>query len=428
MLLLRKSIILSFIVVGFAQNSSAQNREFAQSVIDSLASPYFFGRGYLQEGDSKAAAFIREEFSKAGLTPFAGNYYHKFKMNVNTFPSEPNISSNNLGLKAGKDFIVYPSSSSINQNFTKIIWADEAYLNKKRNYKKLLRRKFADCLLVLDTAGPNDVIKTRRNEVRAKYKGEAVLEIVPKLTWSVARSVEPRKGAHVLPGKINRNSASVQLNIQNNFKTGYSTQNVAGFFKGSEQPDSFIVLCGHYDHLGGMGKDVYFPGANDNASGIAMLLDMVNYYKTHPPKYSVAFIGFAAEEAGLVGSFHWVNEAENLLPLGQIKFLINMDLMGSGDEGIMAVNGAVFTTAYDSLVAINKRNDFLPEVKARGKAANSDHYFFTEKGVPSFFFYLMGKYQHYHDIEDNAKNLRLTEFYDRAFKLIVTFTESIMEE
>lgn len=427
MLLLRKSIILSFIVVGYVQNSSAQNRAFAQLVIDSLSSPYFFGRGYLQDGDSKAAAFIREEFSKAGLTPFAGDYYHKFKMSVNTFPSEPAISTNNNDLKAGRDFIVYPSSSSINRSFTKIIWADEAYLNKKRNYKKLLRKKYPDCLLVLDTAGPNDLIKARRNEVKSKYKGEAVLEIVPKLTWSVSRGVVPRKGAHVLPGKIDRNAKSIQLNIQNNLKTGYSSQNVSGFYKGSEQPDSFIVLCGHYDHLGGMGKDVYFPGANDNASGIAMLLDMVNYYKVNPPKYSVAFIGFAAEEAGLVGSFHWVNEAEELLPLKKIKFLINMDLMGSGDEGIMAVNGAVFTTAYDSLVAINKRNDFLPEVKARGKAANSDHYFFTEKGVPSFFFYLMGKYQHYHDIEDNAKNLRLTEFYDKAFKLIVAFADSMMK-
>ena len=77
--------------------------------------------------------------------------------------------------------------------------------------------------------------------------------------------------------------------------------------------------------------------------------------------------------------------------------------------------------------AINKRNDFLPEVKARGKAANSDHYFFTEKGVPSFFFYLMGKYQHYHYIEGNAQNLKLSEYYDRAFKLIVAFTQSIME-
>ena len=144
MLLLRKSIILSLIVVGYVQNSSAQNRVFAQSVIDSLASPYFFGRGYLQNGDGKAAAFIREEFSKAGLTPFAGNYYHQFKMNVNTFPSEPTLSSNNVTLKAGKDFIVFPSSSSISQNFTKIIWADEAYLSKKRNYKKLLRKKYPD--------------------------------------------------------------------------------------------------------------------------------------------------------------------------------------------------------------------------------------------------------------------------------------------
>lgn len=427
MIILRKSIILCLIVVGISENSWSQNREYAQFVIDTLSSPYYFGRGYLQNGDGKAASFIREEFSKAGLIPFAGNYYHPFKLNVNTFPSEPIIATNEGTLKAGKDFIVYPSSSSVAQNFTKIIWADEQYLSKKRNYKKLIRRKYSNYLLVLDTIGTSETIKNRKTEIKAKYKGDAVIEIVNKLTWSVARSVEYRRGALVLPGKINRNTSAIQINIQNNLKTGYATQNVAGYFKGTEQPDSFIVHCGHYDHLGGMGKEVYFPGANDNASGIAMLLDLVNYYKLHPPRYSVAFIGFAAEEAGLVGSYHWVKDANELLPLGKINFLINMDLMGSGDEGIMAVNGAVFTSAFDSLVAINKRNDFLPAVQARGKAANSDHYFFTEAGVPSFFFYLMGKYHHYHDIEDNANNLRLSIYYDKAFKLIVAFSENRMK-
>ena len=84
--------------------------------------------------------------------------------------------------------------------------------------------------------------------------------------------------------------------------------------------------------------------------------------------------------------------------------------MGSGEHGITAVNGRVFKKEFKLLQKMNRKTQAVPVVKARGKAANSDHYFFTEKGVRSFFVYTMGENKNYHDIFDTYENLNYNSF------------------
>jgi aminopeptidase YwaD len=67
---------------------------------------------------------------------------------------------------------------------------------------------------------------------------------------------------------------TIELDVEAKFLPVYQTQNVAGVIKGTSLTDSMLVVTAHYDHLGMMGKKVYFPGANDNASGTAMLLTL----------------------------------------------------------------------------------------------------------------------------------------------------------
>ena len=64
----------------------------------------------------------------------------------------------------------------------------------------------------------------------------------------------------------------------------------------------------------------------------------------------------------------------------------------------------------------------LQQVKARGEAANSDHYPFTEKDIPGFFIYTEGDYKHYHDIDDKPENLPMTN-YEQVFQLITEFVK-----
>jgi Zn-dependent M28 family amino/carboxypeptidase len=152
-------------------------------------------------------------------------------------------------------------------------------------------------------------------------------------------------------------------------------------------------------------------------------MNLAKYYAANPRPYSIGFILFAGEEIGLEGSKYFTEHP--LAPLKNIRFLINSDLAGTGEEGITVVNATEFPKEFEWLKKINEENKLLAAVNARGKAANSDHYFFTEKGVPAFFFYTLGGIKAYHDIFDKAVTLPLNEQED-LFKLLIKFNEKLM--
>ena len=170
-----------------------------------------------------------------------------------------------------------------------------------------------------------------------------------------------------------------------------------------------------------MGKKTLFPGANDNASGTAMLLNLARYYSKNPPRISMVFISLGAEELGLLGASYFVEHP--LIDLKKIKFLINFDLAGTGNDGIKVVNGSVYNRKFEKLQELNDDFHLLPAVKIRGEACNSDHCIFYQHGVPCFYIYTLGGISAYHDIYDRRETLPLTEF-DNYFKLITKFLDT----
>jgi aminopeptidase YwaD len=240
-----------------------------------------------------------------------------------------------------------------------------------------------------------------------------------KLTWSSSLTVSHKCLITLKNNVVDRSQPMhFDISIQNKFHQHYTSRNVLGMIEGSAKKDSFIVFTAHYDHLGMMGNTAMFPGANDNASGIAMMLNLAKYFSGHPQRYSLLFIAFSGEETGLIGSNYYVKNP--VYPLETIRFLINIDLMGNGAEGVMAVNGTIFPKELHVLKDINEREKYLPIVKVRGKARNSDHYWFSEAGVPCFFFYLMGPYPFYHDVNDKASAVPFSNF-SNAFLLFRDF-------
>ena len=139
----------------------------------------------------------------------------------------------------------------------------------------------------------------------------------------------------------------------------------------------------------------------------------------------MAFILFSGEEAGLLGSKYF---SENpLIPLKNIRFLVNLDLEGTGGEGVTVVNASVYPNEFDMLKQINEKDKYLSKVYSRGKAPNSDHYFFSEKGVPAFYMYTMGGIKAYHDIYDVSATLPLNE-HENMFKLLISFDDRLMNK
>jgi len=280
---------------------AAQHIEYARKAIDTLCSPYMAGRGYLDDGDLKAAHYIRSQFSEHGLKAFEGNYFQPFGFPVNVFPTTPFVSIDDEPLQAGKDFFVHPASRSINATFD-LVYVDSATVDNNSLFRKLEEdTRFRKSFLVLDVPVMKAQVqrKDRLQKIKENaYKAAGIIELHDKLLWSVATEQLLYTRIQVLRASMPARARTIRAEVFSQVNA-HTTQNVIGYVRGSVQPDSFIVFTAHYDHLGKMGKTVYFPGANDNASGTAMLLDMVRHYAScNPkPKYSMAFIAFAGEEA-----------------------------------------------------------------------------------------------------------------------------------
>lgn len=366
-------------------NGFSQDISYAKKTINTLTSKKYWGRGYTKDGMAKAANFIEKEFKSFGLMPINGHDYKQvFSFPVNTFPSEMRVTLNGKKLSPGKGFIVHQASKGIVATDSLIKKDSSTYLSKN---------------------------------------GNIAISLQPKLTWSVSQKQLDYTIIEIKQKEITTEPMVISAAIESKLETDFSAANVVAMVKGTAQPDSMIVFTAHYDHLGGMGSKTYFPGANDNASGVAMLLNLAKYYAANPSKYSMVFIAFAAEEAGLLGSKYFTENP--LFPLQNIRFLWNLDLLGNGDAGATVVNATIHPKEFALLNQINEEQKYLAKIYPRGKAANSDHYFFTEKGVPAFFLYTQGGSPAYHDVDDIAKTLPLTAFQN-LFKLFVAFNNKLI--
>ena len=414
-------MVLRVLVLGvfFLQNSFAQDIERAHSVVKTLSSPYYHGRGYVNEGDSLAAEFVAREFKLSGLDAFQNTYFQHFNFNVNTFPGAMKVQIGSKKLKAGKDFILAPGSKGIKGKF-KITRIDSLFFKTGFNQIRFLSSGKKKALIYnIEFEKHINKLETSIRDLTKEFP--VIVEVLPKkLTFSVSGEVDSQCTVQILSNSFPLKWKFIKLNIANTFVPKYNARNVIGFLEGTSNKDSFLVITAHYDHLGQLGKNTYFPGANDNASGIAMMLELAKYYadSAHRLPYSMMFIGFAGEEAGLIGSQYYVNNP--LFPLSKIKFLVNLDLLGSGKDGITVVNGAILPKQFSLLDSLNKNSHRLSKIVARGKAANSDHYPFSEKGVPAFFIYTLGEITAYHDIDDKAEVVTFSKFKE-IFALLTDF-------
>lgn len=179
--------------------------------------------------------------------------------------------------------------------------------------------------------------------------------------------------------------------------------------RAGQRADSAWVVGAHYDHLGRLGK-LTFWGANDNASGTALLLLVAQRLaKGPPPPFDVYLVAFTAEELGLVGSQVWV--AVPPYPLARLRGMINLDLVGFGEKGVAVVGGSDQPDFWSRLDAVRVQMGWQVALLVRPNAPNSDHYPFREKGVPAVFFYLQGGPGYYHDGYDRPETLTFSGTY-----------------
>jgi len=409
-----KTVFLVFIPFVFTPLLPAQNVEYATKCLDKLTSKSFHGRGYLENGGIKAANFISGEFEKNNLKYFGNSYFQNYSFPINTFPEKILLKLDNENLIAGKDFVISCSNSSTNATFNLV------YLPENVNNDSL----FID-YISKNKLTTNDILVTSaklRKLYGKEIKGIGGVVLLSEKTpcWHVSNggSVNETLWLKIKKDKFENNPKKLSIKFENKFVDAFQTQNIIGFVEGKKYPDKYFVFTAHYDHLGMMGNKAYFPGANDNGSGSSMILDLARHFSLaeNQPDYSIAFMAFSGEEAGLFGSKYY---SENpLFPLEKIKLLINLDMVGTGSDGITVVNSGIYKDLLEQMRQINEKNGYLKQIKQRGEACNSDHCPFYQKGVKSVFIYTMGEeHLDYHTIYDDAKDFPFTA-YDGLFKLL----------
>jgi hypothetical protein len=202
--------------------------------------------------------------------------------------------------------------------------------------------------------------------------------------------------------------------------------NVVGLIEGHTGADRYFVISAHYDHLGRRGGAIY-PGADDNASGVAALLGMAAYFKQHRPAHTLLFVAFDAEELGRRGSRAFM--ASPPVPAERIAFNLNMDMIARVDSARFFAAGTghhsflvplLEGVARRHTVALHLGHD--RSIYRTGFVADwttsSDHAVFHEHGIPFLCF----------SVENHADYHRPADTFERiAPPLFLTACEIVLD-
>lgn len=198
--------------------------------------------------------------------------------------------------------------------------------------------------------------------------------------------------------------------------------NVVGYVPGRRHPDKFIVISAHYDHMGVEDGQI-FNGADDNASGVAGMLDIAHRLRGQAPDHSVIFVALDGEEEGLKGAEAFV--ARPPVPVERMVLNINLDMIARLDKGEIyavgayqfpALKPALERAAQGSKVTLLFGRD-RPVDKGRDNwVALSDQQPFYAAGVP-FIFFSVDDHDDYHKPSDDPERIPIP-FFEAGVELI----------
>lgn len=368
---MKKGSILFIFLIFACANLQAQDSAYVRNIIRTLTSNKMYGRGSSYHGDSIAADFLANEMKRLGVLPLQVNYLQHYTYDCYSFEGPVSLKIN------GKELIPY---------FQYRVCPAYRYATPERLEKATWKKQQKDGTWLLgvkqlDTYGP--IVCSERNN-------PVCVEILDTL----------------LPKRVKK----VELDIPLHYRADYCSQNVVGYVRGVV--DTMIVFTAHYDHCGMMGDGVLFPGAHDNASGTAAVMDLARMATEKTPYYTIVFMLFSGEESGLKGSKY---AAENpLIDFSKVKLLCNLDMFCGGDEGIMVFNANSEKTKpfFNQLKELNEEYHAAVEIRPRDNAPNSDHYWFSNY-CPSIFLLTMGQpYGGYHDPDDTCEACGLGHYND----------------
>jgi hypothetical protein len=200
--------------------------------------------------------------------------------------------------------------------------------------------------------------------------------------------------------------------------------NVIGMVRGSTEPEKYIVVTAHYDHVGMRNGEIY-NGADDNASGTAALLAIADYFTRNQPRHSIIFAALDAEEGGLRGARAFVESPP--VAIDSVVLNVNMDMVGRNDAGELYVAGTAHypqLLPYVQRVAQNAEVTLIPGHDRPGARPSddwttaSDHAAFHRAGIP-FLYFGVEDHPDYHQPTDELSGIQ-PGFYARAVRTVLS--------
>lgn len=447
----------------------APSEEYYDAIVEELSSENYYGRSNYNNGTIKAAEFILGEVQALGVAPIpaeaiengwqgrqrpqlhglqpefksqitpcdAGRwsngtpeqlaYMQHFKFPLNTQRGKVELVADGDTLRHTQDYTLKEFSPNF-EGELEVFYLPDEYIHPDKFNEYLSSHDFSNNAVVLDW----DLFSERMYT----YKGIEVYKTYFVPLKNVGALI--CRGSELLPYFKSRNHFHTPMPV---FITDHSfpmdarkvsikscgemiendAHNIIAYIPGTKHPEKHFIVSSHYDHLGICGDNIFY-GANDNASGTAMVLNLMRHFKQNPPECSVVFIFFDAEENNILGSFFY---AENpLLPLENIEYFVELDMIGDNGNNI---NCQIADNGVAGLEYLNKINSELADpfdALIRHELDDyADHYPFALKGVPAIYIEVDGDTnKNYHSPRDTYENYS-SRNYERLFTMVSRFVE-----
>lgn len=225
-------------------------------------------------------------------------------------------------------------------------------------------------------------------------------------------------------GYLQEFKKTIKRNPHSSIKTKeINGANVIGYCNNNQ--DKTIIIGAHYDHLGygdfgslHKGEKDIHNGADDNASGVSVLINLVNRLCANQ-FYNYLFISFSGEEQGLLGSSYF---SENpTIDLSTVKFMINFDMVGRlNQNNELAINGVGTSSKWNDLITSTNKYFNCKLIKSESGTGPSDHTAFYLKNIPVLHFFT-GQHEDYHKPSDDVEKINFEGMYT-----IMSFVDTLI--
>jgi aminopeptidase YwaD len=461
------SLFVAFFLISCTANRNVTVKEL-QDEIKYLSSDSLKGRLTGSDGDSLAAEYIKQQLLSAGLKPLSGDGFQRYKVTKRVVPGKENsLRINNVTYTAEKDFMPFAFSSNaglvsevifagygFNINTDSLKWNDYNGIDVKGKWILILR---ADPETDNNKSLFIPFSADRDKAVEAKDMGAAGVLLVSgpgsdsqdafeplnteefsvdipvlRIKRDVANVILSKSGNSIetLEKKLNTTrkpvSFSTKITVDGKAeiaRESAATRNVVMVLPGEDEQlkNEYLVLGAHFDHLGmggpGSGSRAVdtigvHHGADDNASGVAMMIELAEKFAgtkgSH--KRTIICVAFSGEEEGLLGSKQFTSEAG--IDLSKVNAMVNLDMVGRLNESNnLQIFGVGTATGLKNLVCSNTDTSIIKLSLLEEGYGPSDHSSFYLKNIPVLF-YSTGAHLDYHTPTDTYEKINYKGMVD----------------